>query len=201
MENIRTYTSFCGNRLIVSGDLETMLLRTKECLDSEADVPVLIFDDQTGIQIDFDFRGTPDEILERLATHPGFASCDTATKARPGPGRPKMGVVCREVSLLPRHWDWLDQQSGGVSATLRKLVEDAKKSGRGKELARNARDAAGKFMWVMGGNLPNFEEASRALYANDPERLKSMILDWPEDIRKHLEHLVDEYIRLENESA
>ncbi|MFY0534142.1 DUF2239 family protein [Nannocystis pusilla] len=33
--------------------------------------------------------------------------------ARTGPGRPKLGVVSREVSLLPRHWEWLERQPSG----------------------------------------------------------------------------------------
>ena len=201
MENDRTYTAFAGNRLIVSGNLKTMLLRTKACFDGgEADA-VLIFEDQTGIQIDFDFRGTPDEVLARLSSHPMFPPCEAQSKTQTGPGRPKLGVVCREVSLLPRHWDWLGQQPGGISATLRKIVDESRKSGRGRELSRIARDAAGKFMWAMAGNLPDFEEASRALYAKDQERFKFVIRDWPEDIRKHLERLVEEFVRLEHEAT
>jgi hypothetical protein len=93
--------------------------------------PVLIFEDQIGTQIDFDFRGTPAEVLERLPSHPRFVPSEEPTKARTGPGRPKLGVVCREVSLLPRDWGWLDRHPVGVSATLRKLVEEARKAGHG----------------------------------------------------------------------
>jgi hypothetical protein len=118
---------------------------------------------------------------------------------RIGPGRPKLGVVCREVSLLPRHWSWLEQHPGGASVALRKLVEDARKRGHGKERARVAWEAAGKFMWVMAGNLSGFEEASRALYAKDQARLVSLIRDWPGDVRSHVERLVGESTRLETE--
>jgi hypothetical protein len=201
MENDRTYTAFAGNRLIVSGDLRTMLLGTKKRLDKGETATILIFEDQTGNQIDFDFRGTPDDVLARLSTHPLFASSEPPDKTRTGPGRPKLGVVSHEVTLLPRHWDWLAQQPGGASVTLRKLVEEARKSGRGKELARNSWNAAGKFMWVMAGNLPDFEEASRALYAKDHERLQELISNWPEDIREHLEKLVEESMRLEKEAS
>lgn len=200
MENNRTYTAFAGDRLIASGNLETMLRQTKSRLDQGETDRILIFEDQTGVQIDFDFRGSPEEVLQRLASHPRFAPGEAAAEVRTGPGRPKLGVVCREISLLPRHWEWLDQQSGGASGALRKLVDEARKRGRGKELARSATEAAGKFMWVMAGNLPNFEEASRALYAKDPERLTSLIGDWPPDIRDHLEKLFAEAMRLENEA-
>jgi uncharacterized protein len=201
METERTYTAFAGNRLIVSGNLRTTVLRTKECLDRGEGDPVLIFEDQTGTQIDFDLRGSPDEVLVKLASHPLFASSEAQAQLRIGPGRPRLGVVCREISLLPRHWTWLDEQPGGVSVALRKLVEEARKRGQGKELGRAAREAAGKFMWVMAGNLPNFEEASRALFAKNQTGLKKLVRSWPEDIRAHLERLVAESVRLENETT
>jgi hypothetical protein len=102
---------------------------------------------------------------------------------------------------LPRHWTWLDQQSGGVSGALRRLVDEAGKHGQSKERARIAREAASRFMWVMAGNLPHFEEASRALFAKDEERFDDLIRDWPEDIRRYLERLVGESVRLENEAT
>jgi hypothetical protein len=201
MDSDRTYTAFAGNRLIAAGDVRTMVLRTKEHLDRGEGDPVLIFEDQSGVQIDFDLRGTPDEALARLSTHPRFASSEAPGKVRTGPGRPKLGVVSREVSLLPRHWAWLDQQSVGISGALRRLIDESMKRGRGQELARIAREAASKFMWVMAGNLPHFEDASRALFAQDQERFDALIRDWPEDIRTHLERLVREAVRLENEAG
>jgi hypothetical protein len=187
MEDERTYTVFLGNRRIVSGDLKTMLLRTKDEIDRGPTEPILIFEDQTGQQVDFNFQGSPDEVLERAVPN----------KARSGPGRPKLGVVSREVSLLPRHWEWLEQQPQGSSAALRRLVDEARKREPGKERARRARDAASKFMWVMAGNLPSFEEASRALFANEHSRLDELTREWPEDIRRHVLHLVGEADRFE----
>ncbi|MDD4856716.1 MAG: DUF2239 family protein [Candidatus Krumholzibacteria bacterium] len=200
METNCTYTAFAGDRLIVSGDIKTMILRTKECIDNGETSPILIFEDQTGRQVDFDFRGTPDEALARLASHPLFGPSEPRNCGRTGPGRPKLGIVCREVSLLPRHWDWLSQQPGGASAALRRLVDERRKQGNGKNAARISREAAGKFMWTIAGNLPGFEEASRALYAGDHKRLEDLIRDWPQDIRKHLERLVAESARLDRES-
>ena len=196
METDRTYTAFVGARLIATGDVKTMLLQTKECLDRGETDPVLIFEDQTGKQIDFDFHGTPDEVLAKLSSHPLFAA---AEPQKTGPGRPKLGVVCREISLLPRHWEWLEQQPSGISATLRRLIEDARKQNKGKDQARMARDAAGKFMWAMAGNLPDFEEASRALFAGDFERLGQLIRDWPKDIREYVERLVMEAVRFDSD--
>ena len=104
---------------------------------------------------------------------------------RAGPGRPKLGVTSREVSLLPRHWEWLEDQGTGVSAALRRLVDEARRREPEAARARRARDAAGCFMWAMAGNLPGFEEASRALYAGDEARLEGLVEGWPPDVRDH----------------
>jgi hypothetical protein len=200
MQVARTYTAFAGERLIVSGALETMLLGVKERLDGGELRPVLIFEDQTGTQIDFDFSGTPDQVLARMAEHPLFASREAGPKAQSGPGRPKLGVVCREVSLLPRHWEWLEAQPGGISGALRRLVEEARKRVPNQQRARQAREATSKFMWVMAGNLPGFEEASRALFAKDDQRVAKLARDWPADIRAHLARLIAESVRLEQEA-
>jgi len=201
METERTYTSFASEKLVASGDLKTMLLGTKKFLDRHKDASVLIFDDHTGRQVDFDFRGKPQDVLERLSSHPLFATHDAADNLRTGPGRPKLGVVCREVSLLPRHWDWLEQQPQGISSALRRLVEDARKNESGKDRARFAREAAGKFMWSMAGDLPGFEEASRALFANDQDRFQKLISDWPKDIRTHLWSLIQHSNKIEKSSG
>lgn len=199
MDTDRTYSAFAGHRLIASGGLKTMVLQTKQCLDSGESETVLIFEDQTGAQIDFDWRGSADDVLARLAFHPWFASPEAQGQLRLGPGRPKLGVVSREVSMLPRHWTWLDEQPGGISVTLRKLVDEGRRRGQGGQLARIAREAAGKFMWAIAGNLTNFEEASRALFAKDQKRLDGLIRDWPEDIRNHVGRLVGEAVRTETE--
>jgi hypothetical protein len=188
-EERRTYTAFVGTRRLVSGELEAVLARTKETLDRGEQAPLLVFEDQTGRQIDFDFRGTPDEVLARHAP---------PAHAKPGPGRPKLGVVSREVSLLPRHWEWLELEPQGISAALRRLVDEARKREPGKQRARLAREAAGKFMWGMAGDLPDFEEASRALYAKDGEMLRSLIRDWPEDVRAHIVEKIEECEKLES---
>ena len=189
MENTSKYSSFAGKRLIASGDLGSILLQTKHRLDQGEDAPVLVFDDSNGQQVDFDFRGSPEEVIDRLATHPHLVAGE-ATVARPGPGRPKLGVVCREVSLLPRHWQWLEQQPQGASAALRRLVDEARKQDPEGERLRLARDAAAKFMWTMAGDLPGFEEASRALFAGERERLDTLIREWPEDVRRHVLRLL-----------
>ena len=185
-ENPRTYTAFAGHRQIASGALEATVLKTKKRMDEGEREPILIFDDSTGKQVDFDFRGTPEKVLEKLSSHPLFVSTQTSATTPSGPGRPKLGIISREVSLLPRHWDWLEQQSQGISGTLRKLIETARKTEPNEEKARRAREAAGAFMWSMAGDFQGFEEASRALYASDVKRFEKLTQEWPKDVRKHL---------------
>ena len=182
-----TYTAFAGLRKIVTGPLEDTVLGAKAAIDGGETEPILVFEDRSGTQLDFDWRGSPDDVRGRLASHPHF----TAPAAeRSGPGRPRLGVVSREVSLLPRHWDWLGGQSGGASATLRRLVDEARKRDAGRDDARRAREAASRFLWAVAGNLPGFEEASRALFADDEARLSGLVAGWPADVREHLATLL-----------
>jgi hypothetical protein len=110
---------------------------------------------------------------------------DDAPPAPRGPGRPKLGVVAREITLLPRHWDWLAQQRGGASVALRRLVDEARRTHEGKDRIRHAQDAAYRFMSTIAGNRPNYEAAIRALFAGEPVRFATLIAEWPADIRKH----------------
>lgn len=190
MDHERTYTAFAGTQLVASGPLRAMLPITKQHVDSDPPEPVLIFDDRSGRQVDFDFRGTLDEVLERVAPAP-------PTAPRTGPGRPKLGVVSREVSLLPRHWEWLEHQPSGISAALRRLVEAAIKHEPGKERARRVREAVSNTMTALAGNLPGFEEATRALFAADRERFEASIREWPKDVRDHLQRLAKESFEAE----
>lgn len=179
MEQNRTYTAFAGETLVASGTLETVLPRLKASFDRDRGVLLFVFEDQTGDLVDFELRGTLDEVLAR------------ALPARPhtGPGRPRLGVVSREVSLLPRHWEWLEEQPNGASAALRRLVDEARKKDPEKQRARAAMRAADRFLSVMGGNRPGYEEASRALYAGNRERLEEILRDWPDDVRRYAERL------------
>ncbi|MHA3976241.1 DUF2239 family protein [Halovulum sp. GXIMD14794] len=167
-------TAFAGMTRIASGPLaevaETVALSRPEAL--------LVFDDRTGRVLDLDLRGTPEEVRARLAP-------PEVPQPRRTRGRPKLGVVAREVTLLPRHWDWLAAQPGGASASLRRLVEQARRSDDGRTDARRAQAAAYGFMQAIAGDLPEFEEASRALFAGDLGGLAERMHSWPEDIRAH----------------
>lgn len=175
METEMTYTAFESNRRIAAGGLRDLLPVLKRRFDLDPSEILLVFEDETGRQVDFDLRGTLDEVIEREAPPPSR-----------GPGRPKLGVVSREVSLLPRHWEWLEQQPSGISAALRRLVDAARKAEPGKEKARQLRAAASRFMWAMAGNLPNYEETSRALFAGDHAQLETLTKKWPKDVRNHV---------------
>jgi hypothetical protein len=180
-------TAFEGCRRIASGELTEVALETKAILDHGAQAPVLIFDDVTGEQVEVDFRGTPQDVLKRLAE-----KLPPAKDTPRGPGRPKLGVVGREVTLMPRHWDWLNSQPGGASVALRKLVEEARRVNAGRDCVRRSQESTYRFMSALAGDLPGFEEATRSLFAQNPERFAALIRDWPEDLRTHVTRLARE---------
>lgn len=167
-------TAFAGMRRIASGPLPDVVRAAKPIAD-RARKPILIFDDTTSQPVEVDFRGSLDEAVARV----------TPQESQAGPGRPKLGVVGREVTLLPRHWEWLNIQPGGASVALRKLVEEARKTSEETDRARLSRDAAYRFLSAIAGNLPGFEEATRALFAANRAKFKREMAEWPEDIREH----------------
>ncbi|WP_175728608.1 DUF2239 family protein [Burkholderia ambifaria] len=180
-----SYTAFDGHRRLVSGPLATVALAVRQAAGDATPGTILIFDDATGRAIDLDLRGTADEIRARYAAAPADASAPAGEDEPRGRGRPKLGVVSREVTLLPRHWDWLAAQPGGASVALRKLVEDARRTHAAADRRRDAQARAYHFMSAIAGDLPGFEEAARALYANDLARLAELIAGWPDDVRDH----------------
>jgi hypothetical protein len=203
---LRKYTAFVGTSCISRGTIEAVVLAAKAVVDGGEKARIAIFDDLTAETIEIDFRGSPDDVVGRLPDHPILRSASEAgpvdvSERRPGPGRPRLGVVSREVSLMPRHWEWLAKQEGGASGALRRLVEDARKNGQQKDRLREAQSAVHRFMWDMAGNEPHFEEASRAFYAHDYETLRELIRDWPIDIRAHLKRLVQRMLPAEKTTA
>ena len=182
-----TFTAFEGQRRLISGVLANVALAVKRA-NQRASGPIAIFSDTTGRAVDLDLRGTADDIRARLAQAPFTDSVhDAGPPAEPrGRGRPKLGVIAREVTLLPRHWEWLNGQPGGASVALRKLVDQARRVGSDADRRRQARDSAYHFMSAMAGDFPNFEEAARALFADDRQAFASRIAAWPDDIRDHI---------------
>jgi uncharacterized protein len=185
-------TAFDHVRRIAFGSYVRVALAVKEHVNVTPNASVLIFDDATGEQIDFDLRGSDEDISARLLTRFHGAQ----EEPRRVPGRPKIGVVAREVTLLPRHWEWLAEQPGGASVTLRKLVEDARRApATSKAQLQKLHQRTYRFMSAIAGNLPKFEEASRSLFANDMLRLGELISDWPADIRNHIFRLCADDVR------
>jgi uncharacterized protein len=186
-------TAFFGTRQIASGELLFVALKAWEAAHSDQSASLLIFDDATSKLIEIDFRGSAEDLSKRLSKMemPAAPSGDStiSEEAKRGPGRPKLGVVPREVTLLPRHWDWLGTQPGGASVALRKLVEQARKSNQSADRLRQAQEAAYRFMSAMAGNEIGFEEAARALFAGNRELFSKHVESWPIDVGNHARKL------------
>ncbi|OCK57596.1 DUF2239 family protein [Bradyrhizobium sp. LMTR 3] len=183
------FTAFIGPQRLSAGPLAEVALAVMQVSRRPAVLPIIIFNDATGQPIDLDLRGAESDVIARLPqpASPPEVDADEAAATEPrGRGRPKLGVVAREVTLLPRHWEWLGAQPGGASVALRKLVDEARRANGDADRARAARDAAYRFMSVMAGNLAGFEEASRALFADDRRRFVALVAGWPDDIRDHV---------------
>jgi hypothetical protein len=182
------FTAFVGQRLLAFGPLAEVAVAVMDANQESVTDPILIFSDATGRSIDLDLRGTKRDVVARLPplANPEPTADEAAASEPRGRGRPKLGVVAREVTLLPRHWEWLGNQPGGASVALRKLIDEARRASGDRDRHRAARDAAYHFMSAMAGNRVGFEEASRALFADDRRRFSELIAAWPADIRDHV---------------
>ena len=178
MPSPETFTAFVAHRVLAAGDLAT--IADALVIYGTALPAPQVFDDATGRPIELDLRGGAQAATAEYRAR----TAPPDTPARQGRGRPRLGVVAREVTLLPRHWDWLAGQPGGASAALRRLVETARLADAAPSTARQARDAAYNVMFAVGGDLPGFEDASRALFAGDLQGLEDRIATWPPDLRQ-----------------
>ncbi len=177
--DLATVTAFAAFNRVASGPRDYVLARLR-AMHFPQDILVRVFDDTTGSRLDFDLRPTArDDAAEP-------APAEEAAPLARTVGRPKLGVVAREVTLLPRHWEWLNRQPGGASVALRKLVEEARRANEGKDAVRASREAAYRFMTEIAGDLAGFEEATRALFAGDRERFESLVAPWPDDVHEYL---------------
>ncbi|WP_049482623.1 DUF2239 family protein [Stenotrophomonas maltophilia] len=186
------FSCFDGHRLVASGTPEAAALALKQLRAGNVAGPLLVFDNATGRTHDFDTRGSDAELLARVAeAFPSAVEADAgiapedAPVAPRGRGRPKLGVVAREVTLLPRHWAWLAEQPGGASVVLRRLVEAASRAGTDKDQQRRHSERTYHFLQTIAGDLPGFEEAIRVLFAHDRSGLEMALRSWPEDVRNH----------------
>ena len=189
----RPCTAFDGDQLLTAGPLADVALAVRSAMLADGNRRILVFDDANGRVIDLDLRGSEAEVLARLSPTPSVRdpaqNPESERQPQRGRGRPKLGVVAREVTLLPRHWEWLTAQPGGVSVALRRLVEDARRATGGSHKVREAQEVAYRFMSAIAGNLPGFEEALRALFAHDGARFDRQIADWPIGIRDYARKL------------
>lgn len=190
---------FHGDAIVAAGDVGAVAVAAKDFIDASDALPTLCFDEVTSEPIDLDLHGSREEVVTRYAhttaNTPSTASAPNALQLPPegatetntrGPGRPKLGVVAREVTLLPRHWGWLATQPGGASVALRRLVEDARRRSAASDARRLARESTYRFMVAMAGDRAGFEEATRALYAAQADRFGEMVREWPNDVRDHV---------------
>ena len=194
-------SAFHGPGLLSSGPLGQVALDVKRAVAGGAAGPILVFDDATGNVIELDLRGSDAEVLKRLSVRPEASkgryrstpgalpdSNETTSETSGGfrgRGRPKLGVIAREVTLLPRQWDWLSVHPGGASAVLRRLVDEAKKKGDADLQRRAAQESAYRFLTAIAGNQPGYEEAIRALFAGDRIAMEQRLDSWPADIRAY----------------
>lgn len=180
--NARTLAGFVGGERVVQGPIATVVVALKPFADAGGAARIAVYDDQTGQPVEVDLRGALDEVVARVSA--------PATPA-PKRGRPKLGVVSREISLLPQHWAWLATQRGGASATLRRLVHTARKADGANAAIRQAVDAAYGFLSDIDGNLPAFEEASRALFALDFDAVAEFAAAWPVGVQTQLRRFLE----------
>lgn len=199
---IHACTAFAGTQRLAGGPVRDVARAVKTHLDAHPESQVLVFDNTSAHPVEFDLRGTVEDVVARIDQAAPSAAEPAESESRPrGPGRPKLGVIAREVTLLPRHWDWLAAQPGGASVTLRKLVEDARRAAEGADRRRTAQEAAYRFMSAMAGNAAGFEEATRALFAADAVAFESLTHSWPADVRDFARELASRAFNPQQEAA
>lgn len=183
--------AFANTDRLAFGPPETVVPVVKNYAEANAEHSILIFNTEDSKPIEIDLRGSIADILASFPPEESAPTSGTNTDVTNRlPGRPKLGVTSREVTLLPRHWEWLSQQTGGASVTLRKLVDEARHSSKEKDALRAAQESTYRFMTAMAGNEVNYEGAVRALYERDIILLRRLIETWPKDIQSHTLYLI-----------
>mgnify|MGYP001025971884 CR=1 FL=1 len=184
--------AFEGNRRLAEGPLAEVAAAVRKRVGKGTHENILVFDHVSGKTLNLDLTGAEKDVQARYAApspSPIDAPADPIPTEPRGPGRPRLGVVPREVTLLPRHWDWLNAQPGGASVALRKLVEEARKAQGPSDTLRARQEAAYRFLSAIAGDWRNYEDITRALYANDADRFRDLTEDWPADVRDHARYL------------
>lgn len=156
----QTFCAFINNARVAAGPLPEVVASLER--DGAPLTSALVFDDTTGEPLKLNTR----QDVERALAAPAGE-----------------GPVNLDVRLLPRHRDWLERQQGGPSAAIRRLVEAARRDPAHR--AEAARQAAYRFISMLAGDLPGYEEACRALFAGDLDGFRAAAAAWPGDIREH----------------
>lgn len=187
----RTVIAFAGPDLVAKGDLPTVARALKEADLRGLPRAPLVVDAVTSQPVELDLRGTLATVVARARAQEEEAETAAGQDGDGprGPGRPRLGVIGREVTLLPRHWEWLGAQPGGASAALRRLVDQARVANADKDRRRRAQESAYRFMIAALGDQPDLEEAMRAFYADDAARFTALSRRWPKDLRDHARRL------------
>ena len=185
-------SAFIGTKILKTGPLIEVVLAMKEEAAKDKFAQILCFLDETGAMVDFDLSGTNEQVIAKLlANSPTKAIEEKEDESvhTPKSGRPKLGVTAKEVTLLPRHWEWLAAQRGGASATLRRLVELAAKESISVEARKSAQNATYRFLQNIAGDFENYEEVLRAIFADDFEKMRKLMQNWPQDIKNYAQKL------------
>lgn len=186
---IARLTIFQGTQRLLQADRLTVLRYLQnhdELHPSGSEPPLWVFDDESGLRLDLNWRS---ELADHASQSAPAASTPRTERVGRAVGRPKLGVVSREVTLLPRHWEWLNHQPGGASAALRRLIDDARSAHAAQDAQRAATEASYRFMQEMAGDLPGFEEACRALFAKKASSFQLQTQAWPDDVQAYLHQL------------
>jgi hypothetical protein len=194
-----SYTAFSGGARIAHGALQTVAETVKQRIGKASHADALVFSDLTGKLMEIDFHGSLKDVLKRLEVFQPDPAGPRDPDLPAGPGRPRLGVVSREVSLLPSHWEWLASQPGGASAALRRLVDTAKRKTADAPTVAQLQERVYRFLSAIAGDWPGYEEALRALYRRDGARFSSGLAAWPADVRRHATRLAQPLF--ERESA
>jgi uncharacterized protein len=185
----QTAIAFEGGQKITEGTLADVAVAMRKRAGKATHEAILVFDYVTGRSLQIDLSGSEDDVRARFAANATDRSAEPASPTPRGPGRPRLGVIAREVTLLPRHWDWLNAQPGGASVALRKLVDEARKVRSETDTLRTRQEATYRFISAIAGDWPNYEEANRALFASDADRFQLLTDNWPADVRDHARRL------------
>ena len=165
------YLAIYEKSIVSRGSLEQIIVQVKAI---DMNIEPMVFEVDSCRRIDFSWYGDAATV---------FANASTDKPQTSKRGRPKLGVKAKEVTLLPRHWEWLSTQKGGASSALRRLVDEAQKNASTEDVICSQQQQLDKFMLAFLGDEPGFEEASRALYRNSKISFEAAIEVWPADIR------------------